>query len=150
MVAETTPKDPGSLLPLSRIVAVALICTTIAFLVCYSLDMFQANKIESELRNLPPLIPAPSLAVQSKMIVDMGRHPNPPFVLGDLIPHGTDAAGLAPLLGVMGSPTKDGGALIYRKYLSPDLDNQVATLCVEIAGNPPRVLYRRLESGPNN
>ena len=143
--------DSNSRLSVGRVVVIVTMCVTIAALASYLLDFYKINSSQLELKNLPPLLPAPSPAAQQQILADMGMHPNPPFVLGELIPRGTDAAGLATLLSVAGPPKKEEDVLIYRLGLPLDRPNNLSTtLVIQIAGDPPRVIQRTLEEYPNN
>ena len=149
MVEDLKPDDTKASLRPGRVAVIALSATAIAVFACFALDFYKVNPSQLELKNLPPLLPAPPASAQNQMIADIRKNPLT-FELGDQIPRGTDAKGLAPLLSVMGTPEKRDGASTYQITLFQGQDHNMETrLIIKVAGDPPRVIHRNVESVPS-
>jgi hypothetical protein len=110
-------------------------------------ELVRTKTASHDLKSIPALLPAPSSAEQTEILGAMRAHPNPPFDLGESIPRGTDAVGLAPLLRAMERGGERDGAVEYHFVLTRNASDYSTTLLfIEIAGDPPRVIHRRVET----
>ena len=146
MVDNSSSEGPKVGVRTGRVIAIALTGTAIAILACYLIDFYQVSPSQPEMKNLPPLIPAPSAAAQATIIAAIRAHPNPPFSVDLLPPPGSDAAGLAPLFAGLNKSTKE-DITVYAHSLSFDATRMESTyLLIEVAGYPARVIRRRVET----
>jgi hypothetical protein len=134
-----------------RAVKLVLIVVPIALVSCVALDYLlgwrQTREAERQTVKISPwipeLIPAPSIADQTKTIAAMKAHPNPPFDRNLLPSAGANAAQLLTLFAAMNSTTNPDGTVNYSAVLKPapsDHPVEVTEVSIDVGGNPPRVI----------
>jgi hypothetical protein len=136
-----------------RLIKLLIVAAPVAIAACgilVLLILHERAKVEQSLTDrLPALLPAPSPATQGQIITAMRAHPNPPLVIDTMLAIGADANGLGVLFSAMEPPESLENGSTRRKAVLPPRPGQgidTTFLVIEVAGTPPRVIRRYVET----